>query len=264
MLAGWTAGGKIVLPGVTSRRSIYENHKLFTGILSKLQCGSLLGILPPENAVRADIEGAATMSGIDMVVNTILDSERKIVDVYSGEHLSVHRAAVEKMLPNVEVILPQKVDILITGVGDVGFEVSLYQGGSRVCGGADRYLKDGGTLIIVNECREGIYEGFEHQEFREWMQKMPTPNKLKELTENLAIGGEKSCGLYTFSWLTHEKNCQIIIVTDNMTKGELRTIHLGHASHVQQAFDEALTCYTNGASIAVMPYAGLVLPRLSF
>jgi len=261
MLAGWSGGGKIVLPGVVSRRTIYENHKRFTGILADLECGSLLGIMPPQNIVRADIEEAATKSGIDMVINTVLDTRNNPIAVWAGEHVSVHRAAIEKLLPYVEVKVPQQVDVLVTGVGEVNFEVSLFQGGSRVCGEVDRYLKNGGTLIMANECREGIYEGFEHEEFRDWMRQMPTPAKLRELTERMEIGGEKSCVLHAFSWLIHEKGCRIITVTNNMTKEELKEVHLDHAPHLQEAFDEALSSQGQGASVAAMPFGALVLPQ---
>ncbi len=261
MLAGWSGGGKIVLPGVASRQTIYENHKRFTGILADLECGSLLGIMPPQNIVRTDIEEAATKSGIDMVINTVLDTRNNPIAVWAGEHVSVHRAAIEKLLPYVEVKVPQQVDVLVTGVGEVNFEVSLFQGGSRVCGEVDRYLKEGGTLIMANECREGIYEGFEHEEFRDWMRQMPTPAKLRDLTERMEIGGEKSCVLHAFSWLIHEKGCRIITVTNNMTKEELKEVHLDHASPVQKAFDDALNCYGKSASIAAMPFGALVLPK---
>ena len=93
------------------------------------------------------------------------------------------------------------------------------------------------------------------------MRKMPTPAKILELTENMEIGPEKSCVLHTFSWLIHEKKCRIQIVTDNMTKEELKEVHLEHASTVQHALDEALDRYGNGASVAVMPYAALILPK---
>jgi nickel-dependent lactate racemase len=260
MLAGWSGGGKIVLPGVVSRRTIYENHKRFTGILQELECGSLIGIMPPKNVVRADIEEAATKSGIDLVVNTVLDSRNNLVAVYAGDNVSVHRRAVEKLRPYVEVEIPQEVDVMVTGVGELSYEVSLFQGGSRVCGGVDRYLKDGGTLILANECREGIYEGFEHDEFRDWMQKMPTPGELRELTESLEIGGEKSCVLHAFSWLIHEKKCRIITVTDHMSQEELKEVHLDYAPNIQRAFDEASMCHGKSASIAAMPFGALVLP----
>ena len=261
MLAGWSAGGKIVLPGVASRRTIYENHKRFTEVLAETGCASLMGIMPPQNVVRADMEEAATITGIDMVVNTVLDSKKRLIAAHSGDHMSVHRTAVAESRPHVEIRIPEKVDIMITGVGEVDYEVSLFQGGSRVCGGVDRYLKDGGTLVMANDCREGIYEGFEWEEFREWMHRMPTPARIRELTEAMEIGGEKSCVLYTFSWLIHEKKCRIITVTGNMTEGELKALHLDHASHVQEAFDKALSFYGNDASIAAIPFAALVLPQ---
>jgi nickel-dependent lactate racemase len=262
MLSGWSGSGKIVMPGVSSRRAIYHNHKFFVEPLMELNCASLIGVMPPDNPVRADIEDFATVSGIDLLVNTVLDAERRLVDVFCGEHVAAHRAARDCMLPNVEVCLPQSVDVLIAGVGDPALEVSLFQGGSRVCGGVDRYLKPGGTLIMVNACTEGIYEGFEHEEFREWMRQMPTPREIGQLVDDEEMGGEKGCVLFTFAWLLHEMNCRMVVVTDGMTAEELEEVHLERASSLQQAADSALSSYTGDASVGVMPYGGLVLPTL--
>ena len=131
MLAGWSGGGKIVLPGVTSRRTIYENHKRFTAILAELRCASLMGVMPPQNAVRADIEEAAAIAGIDLVVNTVQDPQRRLVDLYCGDQIAAQRDAGARMAPHVEVSLAQPVDVLVSAVGDPALEVSLFQGGSR-------------------------------------------------------------------------------------------------------------------------------------
>jgi len=50
-----------------------------------------------------------------------------------------------------------------------------------------------------------------------------------------------------------------------MTAAELKEIHLDHtpAANLQQAVDDALGSYQGGGLIAVMPYAGLVLPKLT-
>lgn len=261
MLAGWSGSGKIVMPGVSSRRAIYHNHKFFVEPLMELGCASLMGVMPPENPIRADIEDFATISGIDLLVNTVLNSERQLVDVFSGQHVTAHRAAKDRMLSSVEVSPSQAADVLVAGVGDSALEVSLFQGGSRVCGGVDRYLKPGGTLIMVNACHEGIYEGFEHEKFRNWMHQMPTPAEIGQLVDDEKMGGEKGCVLFTFSWLLHEMDCRVIIVTEGMTEDELADIHLDHATDLQEAFDDALENYDD-ASVIVMPYAGLVLPTL--
>jgi nickel-dependent lactate racemase len=262
MLAGWSGSAKMVQPAVASRKSIYQNHHHFVHPLMELGIASLMGVLPPQNPVRADIEECADISGIDFTINTVLDSDRKLVDVYCGDHLSAHRAAVEMMLPNVEVSLPEAVDILIAGVGDPALEVSLFQGGSRVCGGVDRYLKTGGTLIMVNACEEGIYEGFEHEEYRNWMQEMPTPEEIGNLVESGRMGGEKGCVLFTFSWLIHKMNCRIVLVSDGMSANEITEIHLSPADTVQAAYDETAADYNSDHSVGIMPYAGLVLPKL--
>ena len=262
MLAGWSGSGKIVMPAISSRRGIYHNHKFFVRPLIKLGIASLMGIMPPDNPVRADIEECATISGIDMVVNTVLDSNRELVIAFCGDHIRAHRAAMDYMKPHVEVSLPQKVDIMVAGVGDPALEISLFQGGSRVCGGVDRYLKPGGTLIMAIACTEGIYEGFEHEEFRQWMRKMPTPAEIGQIVEEGGMGGEKGCVLFTFSWLIHEMKCRIITVTAGMTAEELNDVHLDHAAQVQDALDEAMSHY-NQPSVGVMPYGGLVLPTLT-
>jgi len=263
MLAGWSGSGKIVMPGVSSRRAIYHNHKFFVEPLTELNCASLMGIMPPENPIRADIEEYATISGIDLLVNTVLNADRELVDVYCGEHVASHRAARERMLRNVEVSLPEKVDVLVAGVGDPALEVSLFQGGSRVCGGVDRYLKPGGTLIMVNACTEGIYEGFEHEAFRDWMRRMPSPIEIGRLVDQEEMGGEKGCVLFTFAWLLHEMGCRIVVVTDGMTAEELEDVHLEHGTNLQRVTEEALQSCPGGASVGLMPYGGLVLPTLS-
>lgn len=260
MLAGWSGSGKIVMPGIASRRGIYNNHKFFIDPLLELGCASLMGIMPPDNPVRADIEECAEIGEIDMLVNTVLNSERKLVKAFCGDHLDSHRAAMNFMRPYVEVSLPENVDVMVAGVGDPALEVSLFQGGSRVCGGVDRYLKPGGTLIMVNACYESIYEGFEHEEYREWMRKMPTPEEIGKIVANEKMGGEKGCVLFTFSWLLHEMGCRIIIVTKGMTTEELKEIHLEHATHVQEALELVLEEYPS-PSVGIMPYGGLVLPK---
>ena len=79
--------------------------------------------------------------------------------------------------------------------------------------------------------------------------------------EDGGMGGEKGCVLFTFSWLIHQMNCRIIIVTAGMTPEELNEVHLDYADHVQGALEDAVRGYDT-PTIGVMPYGGLVLPIL--
>jgi hypothetical protein len=131
-----------------------------------------------------------------------------------------------------------------------------------VCGGVDRYLRPGGTLVMLNACTEGIYEGFEHEEYRDWMRRMPAPAEIGRIVEAGDMGGEKGCVLFTFAWLLHELRCRIILVTEGMTPDEVTEIHMDYVPSLQAAVDVALADYGPDCSVGLMPYGGLVLPTL--
>ena len=262
LMAGWTGGGKTVLPGITSKETIYKNHKLSMDQLEKAGRGSLLGILPPHNIVRADIEEAAEVAGLQMVVNTVLNEENEIVKILAGGHLEVHREGVAVSGRSLEVTVQEKADIVVAGVGSTGFEISLYQGASRAIQALDDIIKPGGTVIVPCECREGIYEGILKQKYADWMKRMPDPEEIRALTRDDTMPPEEGVVLYSFSWLLHKLKCKMVVVTDGMTPEELREVHMGHASTLQQAIDEALQSHGSQARITVLPYAGKVIPKL--
>lgn len=262
LMAGWTGGGKTVLPGIVSKETIYKNHKLSMVQLERAGRGSLLGVLPPDNIVRADIEEAARIAGLHMAVNTVLNEENQIVKVLAGDHVMVHREGVAVSEHSLEVSIPEKADIIVAGVGSTGFEVSLYQGASRAIQALDEIVNPGATVIVPCECREGIYEGILKQKYAGWMKRMPSPATIRDLTGDDTLPPEEGVVLYAFSWLIHELHCKMVVVTDGMTPAELSEAHMGYASSLQQAIDKAIQDHGPQARISILPYAGKVIPRL--
>lgn len=262
LMAGWTGGGKTVLPGVTSKETIYINHKLSMDQLQKANRASLLGVLPPENIVRADIEEAAKLSGLQLAINTVLNEDNQLVKVVAGEHVAIHRDGVNSLLDSLKADIPEKADIVVAGVGSAGFEISLYQGASRAIQSLDEIIKVGGTVIVPCECREGIYEGILKQKYTDWMKKMPTPEEIRTLTRADLLPPEEGVVLYPYSWLLHNLKCRMIVVTDGMSKLELAEVHMQHATTLQEAIDEAIRYHGPGARISILPYAGRMIPRL--
>lgn len=260
LMAGWTGGGKTVLPGVSSKEAIYINHKYSMSQLEKAGTGSMLGVLPPTNIVRADIEEAANAAGLHMAVNTVLNYDGSIVSILAGQHVEIHRKGVGIALNALGAPFPGKADIIIGGVGSRGFEISLYQGGSRVLQALDGVINEGGTIILTCECREGIYEGILKSLYTEWMRKMPTPEEIRRLTETDELPPEEGVVMYVFSWLIHKLKCKIVVVTEKMSAKELEDIHMSHETSLQRALDAALNNHGSDASVAVLPYASMMLP----
>ncbi len=261
LMAGWTGGGKTVLPGITSQETIYSNHKLFTDQLKGAERGALLGVLPPANIVRSDIEEAADLAGLHMVINSVLNYDHSLVRVLAGHQVKVHRQGVEVATKGLQALFPRKADIIVSGVG-LGFDISLYQGGSRVLQSLDGVIKEEGTVIFACACREGIYEGILQDVYRRWMERMPTPREIEELVRANELPPEDGVVLYVFSWLIHKLRCKIILVTEGLSKEETERVHMTHDTSLQKALDRVLSDHGGSAEVAVLPYGSMMLPRV--
>lgn len=260
LMAGWTGGGKTVLPGVASKETIYCNHKLFPDQLEKASRGAMLGVLPPANIVRDDIEQAAAVAGLHMAVNSVLNFDESIVRVLAGPHVEIHREGVNTALQALGAVFPRKADIIIGGADPWG--VSLYQGGSRFLQSLDGVINEGGSVIFSCECKEGLYEGILKDVYTRWMQEMPTPEEIRDLTVKDILPPEEGVVLYVFSWIIHKLKCKVVVVTQGMSGNELAEVHMGHALSLQDALDAALLYHGPDAGVAVLPYGTMMLPLL--
>lgn len=115
--AGWCGGGKILVPGVAGRATVEHNHR--TLMSPDCQTG-----LADGNRLRRDIEEAADLAKLTFKIDVLVNSDQRIVDVYSGEHRQEHRAA-----------LPAAREIWMTKLDPV--DIAVYSPG----GGRDRYLE---------------------------------------------------------------------------------------------------------------------------
>jgi len=89
--AGFGGGGKIILPGVASIESVEWNHKY--GFLDVPKGKSGMGVYDG-NPMRADINEAAEMAGLNVIFNCIDNSWGETVAVYGGAMKDAYDAAV--------------------------------------------------------------------------------------------------------------------------------------------------------------------------
>ena len=85
--AGFGGGAKLVLPGVAGYASVHYNHRLLPKRTRGLFAASSPGDLR-DGAIKA-----ARRLGIDLCVNVVTDTQRRIVGVFTGEVVEAHDAA---------------------------------------------------------------------------------------------------------------------------------------------------------------------------
>jgi len=148
--AGYGGGGKILMPGVSAWEAIGRNHLI--GLSSKATIGRVDG-----NPIRRDMEEVAGIVGLDFILNTVHDGDGRLVDAVAGHYVEAHREGVKKARPIYEHPLPEPADILVMAFGprDETLWQAIGKGYTQVVPLAA--LKEGGTLILVASCHEGVY-----------------------------------------------------------------------------------------------------------
>jgi nickel-dependent lactate racemase len=155
--AGFGGGAKLVLPGLAGIDTIEQNHKpAYEG-----KSGNI-GVVEG-NARRDEMENAASMVGIDFVVNTVCNSEGKTAGVFAGGLMDSHRAAVKFAQQVYATDVKYNLDVGIfnafpkdNGIIQSFNSLNVWSTRSK----NKQVVKPDGTIIICSSCPDGVgYHG---------------------------------------------------------------------------------------------------------
>lgn len=146
--AGYSGGYKALMPGVSTPSAIQANHSFMTH--PKAVAGNMDG-----NPVRDDINEAGEKLGLDFIVNVVLDEHKNIVYAAAGEVREAHLSACEYLDKMYRCPIPQKADIVLVSQGGAPKDANLYQT-QKALENAKYAVKDGGTIIVIGACSEGL------------------------------------------------------------------------------------------------------------
>lgn len=244
--AGYSGGAKAIMPGASTPAAIQANHRMM--IDPDARAGKLDG-----NPIREDIEEAGKICGIDYILNVVLDEHKHIVYAVAGDAVAAHRIGCAYLDRMYRKSIPEKADIILVSQGGAPKDSNLYQV-QKALDNAKHAIKDGGTVILIGACPEGLGSA----RFAQWLIEAPDPPSLIErIHREFQLGGHKAAAIAMV--LAH---AQVDLVSE-MEPDFVRSIFLNPQPSAQKALDEALLRYGPGAAVLAMPYGGATLPIVS-
>ena len=241
--AGYSGGAKAIMPGVSTPAAIQQNHRM---MVSNDACaGKLEG-----NPVRADIEEAGAICGIDYIVNAVLDEHKHIVFAVAGDVTKAHRVGCAYLDKMYRKKLTQRADIVLVSQGGAPKDANLYQV-QKALDNAKHAVRDGGTIILIGACPEGLGS----KTFERWLTTAPSAHSMvEEIGRNFELGGHKAAAI---GMVLDRANIDLI---SEMDDDFVRSIFLNPMPSAQAAFDAAMEKYGADATVIAMPYGGATLP----
>ncbi|MCI0494138.1 hypothetical protein L0Z72_03955, partial [candidate division KSB1 bacterium] len=97
----------------------------------------------------------AKMAGMDFIVNVALNENKQIVGIFAGDIEKAHEQGVAFVREKVGDSVPEPVNIVITTSAGYPLDATFYQAIKGLTA-ALPIVKQGGTIILAAECREGL------------------------------------------------------------------------------------------------------------
>lgn len=244
--AGYSGGAKAIMPGVSTPRAIQVNHSLMTRM--EAHAGNL-----ETNPVRLDIESVTDYIPIDFIVNVVLNEKKEVLKAVAGHHVEAHREGCRFLDSLYQVPIDEPADIVITSAGGYPKDLNLYQA-QKALDNAKHAAKEGGTIILVASCHEGLG----NKTFEQWMTSAKSSDELiQRIEEKFELGGHKAAAIS----LVLEKAKVYLVST--MEADFVSSLFFEPFTNLQEAFDMALQEAGPQAKTLIIPQGGSVLPYLT-
>ena len=239
--AGYGGGRKSVLPGVVGYETIQDNYQR-NFFHPNARPGKLDG-----NPMYENMSEAAKMAGVDYTIN-IVQTEEGIIGAFTGYFDTVLRDGAKLVDEAYRVSTGEKADIVVTAANGSPHDLDLYQAYKALHLGLN-VVKEGGVIILIAECREGVGDGVGASNYEKWMKKYKTKEEIqRELGKKFNIGGHKA-----FYQLKAMEKANIILVTDMPEREVVETYRLGYARTPDEALMKAFEKMGDGAKVTVIP-----------
>jgi len=249
--AGFSGGGKAVMPGLASLETILNNHSPHNIDSPRAGWGITRG-----NPVWEDIQEAARLVGPTFLINVTLNRNREITGVFAGDFMEAYdrgcAAAMEIAMPPARRLY----DIVITSNAGYPLDLNMYQsvkGMSAAC----LIVRDGGSIIVAAECRDGIPDTGMYQEL---LMNAKSPDSL---LKKLHSEGFRCQDMWEAQ--IHARICKkadVYFYSDNLKDDDITGAFMTPCSSVEETIESLLKKYGKETSICVLPEGPLTIPGI--
>lgn len=242
--AGFSGGVKSAAIGLAGTETITRNHALMTH--PNAQLGAY-----ENNPPRQDIEEIGQKINIQFALNAILNHDKQIAHVLSGDPRAIMQAGIPLSRQVCQVAVPAKYSLMISSPGGHPKDINLYQSQKGLAHAA-QVTKPGGTVILVAACPEGT--GNSHYE--EWIRgKASNEEVIQRFTkENFQIGPHKA-----FQIARDASQIRLQFYSE-MNTDFSKVLLLNPIKDLQQAVESAIVEMKPGEHIGFLPHASSTIP----
>jgi len=249
--AGFSGGVKGIMPGCAGLETVMSNHGAKNIGDPQATFGVTVG-----NPLWEELRDIALKTGPSFLLNITLNEQRDITNVFAGDIIEAHKTGCVFVKKSAMQPLEQSFDIVVTTNSGYPLDLNLYQGVKGMSAGA-RVLKEGGTLILAAECREGVPDGSPLDDL------LRSAGSIEEILAMLSTPGFVRPEQWQAQIQALVQRRAEVLVCCELDDATLRACHLAPCADITAEVAKRLAKLGADARVAVLPQGPLTIPYLA-
>ncbi len=251
LFAGFSGGGKAVMPGLAAAETILRNHQPRLIDHPRARYGITAG-----NPIWEEIREAAAMTQPSFLVNVALNREREITGVFAGEWQEAHDRGCSFVRDLALARVPEPFDIVITSNAGYPLDLSLAQSVKGMSAAA-LAVKEGGSIIVAAECSDGLPDHGDHARL------LRAAKDAKTLLEMLRHPGY----LHMDMWGAQIQasicsRSDVYFYSHNLSDDQIRGVWLKPCRSIEATLQTLLDKYGRVARVCILPAGPWTIPQV--
>lgn len=250
IFAGFSGGGKAIMPGLALLDTILFNHSATNLDDPRATWGITVG-----NPLWEDVHEAAQLAGELFLVNVTLNRDKAITGVFAGDLSEAHAAGCAFVKETAMVSVAAPFDIVITSNSGYPLDLNLYQA-TKGMSAAAQIVKPGGTIIAAAECWDGIPD---HGNYAQLLREAHRPADLLTMARNPAAARQDMWQIHLQGLISAKAN--VHVYSHHLTAEQIKSAQLEPCDNIE-ALIQQLTADAD-RSICVLPEGPQTIPYLA-
>jgi nickel-dependent lactate racemase len=250
--AGFSGGGKAVMPGMAGIKTILGNHDNHNISNKYASWGET-----HNNPIWEEVMEVALRTGATFLVNVTMNRNKEITNVFAGNIKEAHNAGIEYVRQTAMVQVQSLFDIVVTTNSGYPLDLNLYQTvkGMSV---AARVVKQGGIIIAAAECWDGIPD---HGFFSQMLHESDSPAQLLETVCSPGFSKQDQWQAQILAMI--QLKADVFLYTDNLSDDQLKIAKIKRCHNIHDLIEGLIKKLGTDVSICILPEGPQTIPFLA-
>ena len=247
--AGYSGGGKAIMPGLALLKTVQYNHRAAHMDHSKARWGVTEG-----NPLWEDVREAARFAKPTFLLNIALNRNKEVTAVFAGDFEEAHKVGCTYVKDHAMSPVKEPFDIVITSNSGYPLDLNMYQA-VKGMSAASQIVKDGGHIIIAADCWDGI------PAHGKYGQLLTEAGSLDNMLERIRTPGFAMQDMWQAQ--IHALICKLATVhfySDNLSDEQIRQGFMEPCRDIGARVREIIKNLGGDARICVLPEGPLTIP----